>query len=196
MKHSTKLKTLAVALTLASSFTLNAQTTNLIRIFGMVVDQTCNVSDGTNKTTIIEMPFVKKADFAGKDNTTGHKAFTLNLENCDPAANSKSVAVRFKVPTDDITLSGNVKNMATKEIGFPSGSDASELAQGVSYQLTNGAENKPINLKSANPRSEYATIAASTTGINLGVQYYADVEPKDITTGKVTAKIEYILEYK
>ena len=151
-----------------------------VTINGMVTDQTCEVSAGSEDITVT-LPTVGVGSLATPGTTAGRTPFTINLENCKAG----EVSAFFETGGNVDAASGRLNN---------TGADG---AQNVQVQLLSDSSVViPVLANAAQAAvTTKATVAndGDSAALNYYAQYYATGAA---TAGNVATSVQYTINYQ
>lgn len=153
-----------------------------VTINGMVTDQTCEVSAGSEDITVT-LPTVGVGSLANPGTTAGRTPFTINLENCKAG----EVSAFFETGGNVDAASGRLNNIGT----------SIDDAQNVQVQLLSDSSVAIPVLANAAQAAVTTKATVANDGESAALNYYAEYYATGAATaGKVATSVQYTINYQ
>jgi type 1 fimbria pilin len=147
-----------------------------VHITGTILQNACTV-----KTASVEVPLKDQyaSIFTAAGQVQSNKAFTIDLENCDPSV-YKNIQARFE---------GTVDNYGNTVLANTAGS-----ASGIGVQILDSANNA-LAFNDESAWSTQSTLADGQTDISLPFSAQFIATNSSVTAGSVDATATFYLQY-
>lgn len=153
-----------------------------VRINGMVTDQTCEVSAGSEDITVT-LPTVGVGSLANPGATAGRTPFTINLENCKAG----EVSAFFETGGNVDAASGRLNNVG----------NTIDDATNVQVQLLSDSSVVIPVLANAAQAAVTTKATVANDGEAAALNYYAEYYATGAATaGKVATSVQYTINYQ